>query len=84
MSKLIIKEICKRMGTTQIELARKLNIRPDSLSQSISRGNIGLERLEEIANILGVDITELFESGNNQDIIECPHCHKRFKIVPID
>lgn len=44
------------------EIAEKLGINPITLSQSLN-GNPTLSRLQEVADILGVSVPELFESG---------------------
>ena len=78
-----LKEVLKEKGMTQAELARRMNIQPVSLSQSINRCKFTVDRLSEIAGILDVPISHLFTSGNS-DIIEIEEPCKRFKIVPIE
>ena len=46
---------------TMAQIAEKLGINPITLSQSLN-GNPTLSRLTEVANILGVDVSELFVS----------------------
>ena len=41
------------------QIAEKLGINPITLSQSLN-GNPTLSRLTEVANVLGVDVSELF------------------------
>lgn len=67
-----IKELCKRKGVTQKELAEKLGIAEISLSRSIN-GNPTLETLEKIAEGLGVEVTELFAPKGDNTIV-CPNC----------
>ena len=55
-----IKELCKEKQITMKEIAEKLGINPITLSQSLN-GNPTLSRLQEVADILGVSIPELFE-----------------------
>ena len=57
-----IKEICKEKQITMKEIAVKLGINPITLSQSLN-GNPTLSRLQEVADILGVSVPELFETG---------------------
>ena len=57
-----IKEICKEKQITMKEIAEKLGINPITLSQSLN-GNPTLSRLQEVADILGVGVPELFETG---------------------
>jgi transcriptional regulator with XRE-family HTH domain len=59
MEKLRIKEILKLRGMTMIQLASKLQINRVNLSSSIN-GNPTITTLEKIANILEVDLSELF------------------------
>lgn len=61
MSNHRIKEIIKEKGTTIDAIAKKIGVQPSAISQSIS-GNPTMERLQQIADALGVHITELFES----------------------
>lgn len=44
----------------QIELADKMGIKPISLSQMLARKKFGIDRLEEMANIIGCEVSELF------------------------
>ena len=55
-----IKELCKEKHITMAEIAEKIGINPITLSQSLN-GNPTLNRLTEVANALGVDVSELFE-----------------------
>lgn len=67
-----VKEICNEKGITLQELARKLNIKYQSLYESI-KGNPSLNRLQEIADALDVDLSELFAPADGAKIV-CPHC----------
>lgn len=62
-----IKEICKDKGISMGALADKLGITSVSLSQCLS-GNPSLKRLQEIADVLEVDLVELFEQPT--DVIQ--------------
>ncbi len=55
-----IKELCKEKHITMAEIAERIGINPITLSQSLN-GNPTLNRLTEVANALGVDVSELFE-----------------------
>ena len=57
--KLRIKEVCQMRNTTQKELAEKLGVSEVTLSRA-SNGNTSLPLLEKIANILEIEISELF------------------------
>ena len=72
-----IKELCKERGITQEDLARRLGIRPSSLSQAISRNRLSAEYLERIADALKVSVGELFE---HEPTIVCPHCGRIIRL----
>ena len=66
-----IKDVAKSKGMTMAQIADKLGINPITLSQSLN-GNPTLSRLTEVANILGVDVSELFvHPPGEQDIHGC-------------
>lgn len=76
-----VKELLKQKGMTAKELAEKLGISEGALSKSIS-GNPTLERIEQIASTLGVEVYELFAPGNSSEgIIRCPNCGKEIKLT---
>lgn len=56
-----IREVARSKGMTMAQIAEKLGINPITLSQSLN-GNPTLSRLTEVANVLGVDVSELFVS----------------------
>ena len=72
-----IKELCKELGITQADLARRLGIRPSSLSQAIGRNRLSAEYLERIANALNVDVGELYEHDTT---LVCPHCGRIIRL----
>ena len=78
-TELRIKELCKEKGITQAQLADKLGIQPVSFSQAVSRNRINMDMLSEIADVLGVEIPELFDKPK-EGVIHCPHCGKKIKI----
>lgn len=66
-----IKDVAKSQGMTMAQIAEKLGINPITLSQSLN-GNPTLSRLTEVANVLGVDVSELFvQPKGKQDIHGC-------------
>lgn len=78
--KLRIKEVCQKCNITQKELAEKLGVSEVTLSRA-SNGNTSLPLLEKIANILGIDIAELFSpSSDGNGSACCPHCGKSITI----
>lgn len=55
-----IKECLKEHNMKQIELADKMGIKPISLSQMLARKKFGIDRLEQMADIIGCSVTDLF------------------------
>ena len=78
--RLRIREACRDKGTTQAALAQKLGVRATSLSQVIARDNCDVNYLQRIADILGVQIKDLFRDDVPQKNIVCPHCGKPLNI----
>lgn len=62
-----IKEIAKAKGITMGEIAEKMGINPVNLSSSLN-GNPTLNRLQEVADILGVDVSDLFTKEKQTDV----------------
>ncbi len=52
------------------EIAERIGINPITLTQSLN-GNPTLSRLQEVADILGVDVSELFEQPIKESIYGC-------------
>lgn len=73
-----IKEILRDKGVTAKDLAKRLGLSEGALSQSLN-GNPTLERLTQIANALGVPVSELFETPK-EGVITCPHCGKQINL----
>ena len=65
-----IKELCKEKHITMAEIAEKIGINKITLSQSLN-GNPTLSRLQEVARVLGVDVSELFEQPQKNTIYGC-------------
>ena len=72
-----IKQLCGERGITQADLARRLGVRPSSLSQAIGRNRLSADLLERIATALKVPIGDLFD---HEPTIICPHCGKLIRI----
>ena len=69
-----VKELLKERGMTAKELAARLGMTETGLSIAIGdNGNPPLKRLQEIADILGVEVPELF-AASKEGAITCPHC----------
>ena len=60
-----IKDICREQGIMLKDLAQQLGLTEVGLSKSIN-GNPTIGRLEEIANALGVPVTELFDKSSDE------------------
>lgn len=75
-----IKEICKVKGITMAKIAETLNISPITLSQSLN-GNPTLSRLTEVADILGVDVSELFYKPIDNSVHGCLYINGRPYLV---
>ena len=60
-----IKDICLEQGIMLKDLAKQLGLTEVGLSKSIN-GNPTIGRLEEIANALGVPVTELFDKSSDE------------------
>lgn len=75
-----IKELCKEKHITMAEIAAKIGINPITLSQSLN-GNPTLSRLQEVADVLGVDVGELFGQSIRDDIYGCLYIHGKPVIV---
>lgn len=81
-----IKEIAKEKGISQGDLATAVDIHSTSLSRIVNGGMApSLETLANIADALGVHISELFYNENiveevHQNYCKCPHCGKPISI----
>ena len=67
MARLRINEVLKEHGLKQKDLAEKMGIKPISLNQMLGRGTFGVDRLCEMADIIGCKVTELFEEDRKSD-----------------
>ena len=73
-----IKKAIKESGFTISKVAEKLGIAQPSLTAQLINGTMSLSRAKEIADILGVSLSELVADENDQQGISfvCPHCGK--------
>lgn len=82
-----IKKVIKDSGWTLERLAAEMTnknglkgISQPSVSQIVN-GNPTLDKLQEIAGIIGVPVSELVKDENQEDnTIKCPHCGMKIKI----
>lgn len=73
-----VQEVCKEQGVTMQLLASRLGVTYQALYASVS-GNPTIGKLTEIADALGVDVSDLLERKDN-NTITCPKCGTRFKM----
>lgn len=78
MGILKIQDVCKEKGLTMQDLSKRLDISYQAMYASVS-GNPTMERLQQIADALGVHITDLFER-EPENIITCPKCGTKLEI----
>lgn len=62
MAKLLIKSLCKQKGIPMKVMAEKMGMDASTFSQFVSSPNPSIPTLERIADVLNVNIGDLFES----------------------
>ena len=60
MAKIIVREILKEKGISIKELAAEMGVTPSAVSQLLANPNPSIQQLERIANVIGVDVMDLF------------------------
>lgn len=85
-----IKKVIQSKGFTLASVAKQMQgksgkekgVSLSTLSQIISGGNPSYLKLQEIANIIGVSVSELVadETEGKETFIICPHCGEKIKI----
>jgi transcriptional regulator with XRE-family HTH domain len=60
MAKIIIRETLKEKGISIKELAAGMGVTPSAVSQLLANPNPSIQQLERIANVIGVDVMDLF------------------------
>lgn len=73
-----IKKAIKESGFTISKVAERLGIAQPSLTAQLINGTMSLTRAKEIADIIGVSLSELVADENDQQgaSLICPHCGK--------
>ena len=66
--KLRVKELCKERGLRMSDLADRMGVDQANLTASL-KGNPTLSRLQDVANVLGVELPELFAEVKRKDDI---------------
>lgn len=79
-----IKAVISKKGFTMQQVAEKLGITQQAVSQAVN-GNPSLSRLKEIADAIGVTVSELVvDEPLTEPVMVCPHCGKGFKLIKIE
>ena len=82
-----IKKVIKAQGWTLERLASQMTNKDGSLGVSqatisqMINGNPTLDKLKEIASIIGVSLAELVADEDTGATIKCPHCRE---IIALD
>jgi Predicted transcriptional regulators len=74
-----IKEVAKEKDISINELADKLGISRVTLHSQMN-GNPTVETLQKIADVLEVEISELFKKETDASFQKCPHCGGDIKL----
>lgn len=88
-----VKSLCKLQGITQKELAAKIGISETSLNVSLKPdSNPSIKTIEKIADGLGVSVSQLLTSPDEQTqpnqqpaeenakVLRCPHCGEEIEL----
>lgn len=77
-----IKKAIKESGFTISKVAERLGIAQPSLTAQLINGTMSLSRAKEIADIIGVSLSELVADENDQQgaSLICPHCGKPIEL----
>lgn len=77
-----IKKAIKESGYTISKVAERLGIAQPSLTAQLINGTMSLSRAKEIADIIGVSLSELVADENDQQgaSLICPHCGKPIEL----
>lgn len=75
-----IKKHIKNKGFTISKVAELMEVSQPALSKMLD-GNPTINKLQEIADIIGVSLSELVsDESEKQTFIICPHCGERIKL----
>lgn len=75
-----LKKAIKDHGATISGVAKILGIGQSALSQQINNNTISFARVQEIANIIGVPLSELVADEGEGVRLVCPHCGKSISV----
>ena len=77
-----IKEIMKSKGINTVDIAGMLNVSRETISRQINDSNMTIATLQKYADILNVQVADLFEQeGSKQSSIICPNCKHEIKLT---
>lgn len=77
----IVGFICEKRGITLQQLAERLNVSYQSLYSNLKpTGNPTLNRLKDIAKILNVPLSSLFQETKNTQGLKCPVCNSNLSL----
>lgn len=65
-----VKKVCKEKNISLTEVAQHIGISPISLSQSLNN-NPTLNRLQQVASVLGVEVDDLFDKEPDTSVHGC-------------
>ncbi|MBR1526882.1 MAG: helix-turn-helix transcriptional regulator [Prevotella sp.] len=74
-----LERLAKEMTVSKGENKNEKGISHAAVSQIINK-NPTLERLKEIASIIGISVAELVSEGDTPATIKCPQCGATIKI----
>ena len=86
MALLRIKEVCKEKGVSINELAEKVGMTRVSISNMIAgRQSPPVDKLEKIADALGVEAWTLLKSPNEIEgrYLHCPKCGAKLQLTEV-
>lgn len=74
-----IKKRIKENGFTISKVAELMNVTQPALTKLLN-GNPTINKLQEIANIIGVSLSELVADEGEGVRLVCPHCGKSISV----
>lgn len=78
-----IKKAIKNHKATISSVAKQLGITQSALSQQINNNSISFSKVEQIAGILGISVSEFCAEENKKTTLYCPYCGKPIYLHPI-
>lgn len=75
------REIMKSKAISSKELASKMNVTEVTVSKLINGKIDNLKTFKLAADVLGVELWELFAENKNNVELRCPHCGGELKLT---